>query len=347
MTGLNHKSAGLEIREKFALTKEGVPQILAAIKDGGIVGGCVILSTCNRTELYASVADGGAFAPTEALCGALGREYAEFERFFSEKSDERAIEHLCKMAAGLDSQILGDDQIITQAREALEISRGNGCADSYVETAFNVAISAAKMIKTNVIMKTVGSDSVPGKAIEKLKTICRLAGMSAVVVGNGLIGRLVAELLIRENARVTVALRRHKKGIIRVPDGTDTIDYGERYKAVEQADIVISATASPNFTLCRDEFDKLTRLPKIIVDLAVPRDVEPSVQDIPGITLLTISDLSGEGRVLPPESVRKVEEIVAAHIAKYNRWLVFKQKAASENSKIKACDRDGSGVYTR
>ena len=327
MTGLDHKRASLEIREKFAITKDSSPQVLAVIKGGGIVGGCVALSTCNRTELYASVPDGAEFAPAQALCSAVGRDFAEFEQYFTEKRDDGVIRHLCSMASGLESQILGDAQIITQAREALEFSRVEGCTDSYIETAFNVAISAAKAIRTNVILKIDGADSIPGMAVEKLKAICPLTGRNAVVIGNGQMGQLVSELLIRENVSVTVTVRQNKKGVIRVPGGADTVDYDERYKVAEQADIVVSATASPYFTLYRDELDKLTRLPEIIIDLAVPRDVEPSVGELSGITLLTIKDLTGDDRVLPPESIRVIEEIIAKHIAKYNRWLFFKQKS--------------------
>ena len=348
MTGLDHKRAGLAIREKFVITKESAPQILATIKSGGIVGGCVAVSTCNRTELYASVPDGVEFAPTQALCRAVGREFAAFEQYFTKLSDDEVIRHLCGVASGLESQVLGDTQVITQVREALEISRAQGCADSYIETAFNAAISAAKAIRTGVILKTAGADSIPGMAVEKLKAICQLAGRSAVVIGNGQVGKLVSELLIHENVRVTVALRQNKKGVIRIPEGAGAIDYSERYKAVEQSDIVVSATASPHYTLYRDELDKLARLPEIIVDLAVPRDVEPSVHDLSGITFLTIKDLSGnsgEDRVLPPESVSVIEGIIAKHIMKYNRWLAFKKKAAYEPPKIKACYRIESGVY--
>ncbi|MCL2259788.1 MAG: glutamyl-tRNA reductase [Fibromonadales bacterium] len=329
MTGLDHKSASLDIREQFALTKEKTRQILAAIKENNVVGGCVIVSTCNRTELYASVLNGNVFEPTKILCNLLGKNIFDFKDSFTERVGNLAMEHLCRVASGLDSQILGDAQIITQVREALELSRAQNCTDSYMETMSRLAIQAAKAIKTNVVFKSPGADSVPGKAVDKLKTLCKLAGKNAVVIGNGWMGRLVAKLLIDENANVTVTLREHKKGFVQIPDGANAISYNERYKAIEQADMVISATTSPHFTLCHKELTGLTQQPSIIMDLAVPRDVEPSVKEIPGIALLTIDDISDENRSLSAESILMIDNIIEEHIKKYYHWLEFKRVNAA------------------
>lgn len=325
MTGLNHKLADLDTREKFTITKEKMRSILTDLKNSGMVGGCVIISTCNRTELYTSVPDHLVFEPSKALCTALLRDFAKFKCFFTERSGKLAMEHLCRVASGLDSQIIGDDQIITQVREALELSRSQNGTDSYMETIFKLAIKAAKAIKTGVLLKSPGTSSVPGKTVETLQMLCPLAGRNAVVIGNGQMGRQVAERLIHENVNVTVTLREYKKGVIQVPNRAATISYSERYRAIEQADIVVSATTSPHFTLCFSELNRLTRRPEIIADLAVPRDIEPLVQEISGLTLLTIDDISAEGRTLPPESISKIDGIIEEHTEKYCRWLAFKK----------------------
>ena len=325
MTGLDHNRADIATRELFALTKEKTGEALLSLIGCGSVGGSVIISTCNRTELYASVPDAGRFSASEALCGVYDRDYYDFGRFFIEKVNEQAIDHLCRVASGIDSQIIGDDQIITQAREALELSRAINCTDSYLETMFKFAIKAAKAIKTSVILRTLGLDSVPGKTIEKLAALCSLAGRSAVVIGNGQIGRMVSELLIRANMDVIVTLREYKKGVVIVPDGAGTISYGERYRAIEQADIVVSATSSPHFTVTRDCFIKLQNYPEIIVDLAVPRDIEPSIKDVIGVNLITIDDITSESRKIPPDSAARIDNIVNDHIDKYNRWKKYKE----------------------
>jgi len=328
MTGLDHKHASLSIREKFAVTKEKAKRVLENFENSCIAG-CVIVSTCNRTELYASVPEGTDFSPSQKLCGALGLDFSEYEPYLTQRTDEQVMEHLCRVASGLDSQILGDDQIITQVREALELSREMNRADSFLETMFNLSIHAAKNIKTEVLSGSLTTSSVPEKTIEKLKTMRPLAGKNALVIGSGKIGRLTAELLIRENVRVTITLRSHKhnndKKDVPIPNGADTINCDERYRAVEKADIVISATTSPHLTLLYNEINALKKRPEIIVDLAVPRDAEPSIKNIPCVTLLTIDDISGEAYRLPPESVSKIESVISEHIAKYRQWLEFKE----------------------
>jgi len=226
----------------------------------------------------------------------------------------------------MDSQVVGDDRIITQVREALELSREQKCTDGYMETMFNLAVRAAKVIKTKVFINSPGTSTVPERTVEKIKTMCRPSGKNALVIGSGRIGRQICELLIREGMNVTVTQRSHKRGGgVRIPDKADVINYDERYRAVEKADIVISATASPHLTLLHGEIGALTRLPEIIADLAVPRDVEPSVGSIKGVVLLTIDDISGDGSSLSPESVLTTESIIAEHIYKYNKWRLYKE----------------------
>jgi len=322
MTGLDYKRSSLSVREKFAVTRAMSAKLLASFKDKGI-DGCVIISTCNRTELYASISDGCGISLSKILCAALELNFSKYESCFTERDGDCVIEHLCSVASGLDSQIIGDDQIITQAREALEFSREQKCTDSHIETMFNLSICAAKVIKTKVLANSLGTSSVPEKTVDKIKTMYNLVGRNVLIIGNGRIGKMVSELLIREGMNVTVTLRSHNRGVIQIIDKADVINYDERYKAVEKADVVISATTSPHLTLLYNEVNALKKKPDIIVDLAVPRDIEPSIKNISGITLLTIDDISGSGRHLSPESVKMIEKIIAEHIAKYNKWAKY------------------------
>jgi glutamyl-tRNA reductase len=325
MTGLDHRRANIVIREKFAVSKEKAVNILALMTNEDIAAGCVIISTCNRTELYASIPDSCTFPLSEKLCAVLGVNFGDYGSYLIEKTGDQAMKHLINVASGLDSQILGDDQVITQVREALELSRLQNCADSYLETIFRLSIQAAKSIKTNVFSNLLGSSSVPSKTVEKLKTMCSLAGKNAVVIGNGKIGRLAAELLIRENVNVTITLRTHKKGDVIIPNQAHTVSYDERYKIIENADIVISATTSPHTTISFNAISGMKQLPKIIVDLAVPRDVDPSIKNLNGITLLTIDDISGGKNFLSPEKISIAENIIDEHMAKYRQWLAYKE----------------------
>ena len=344
MTGLDHKQAGLETREEFAVTKEKSGRLVLSLIENCALGGCVLINTCNRTELYVSVPDGVNFEPTKKLCGVLNKDYTKFGSLFTERTEGNVIEYLCRVASGLESQILGDDQVITQVREALEFSRGQGCTDRYLETMFKLAIKAAKDIKTNVIIKTLGTGSIPEKAVEKLKEIYSLTGKKAVVIGNGKMGRLVSELLISEGVRVVVTLREYHKGVIVVPNHAETVGYTERYRAIEEADLVVSATTSPHYTLCLNELKGLSKLPEIIVDLAVPRDAEPSISTIPGISLLTIDDISEEGRFIPEDNKRQTDRIIGDCVERYYRWLAYKGSVSpgrSGASEVAAAEAGG------
>ena len=325
MTGLDHKRANIAIREKFALSKEKVVKILTLMTNENITAGCVIISTCNRTELYASIPDSCTFPFSEKLCSALGVNFGEYGSYLIERTGDQAMKHLIYAASGMDSQILGDTQVITQVREALELSRQQNCADSYLETIFRISIQAAKAIKTNVFPNLLGSSSVPSKTVEKLKTMCSLAGKNALVIGNGKIGRLVTEILIRENANVTITLRTHKKGDVIIPNQAHTVSYDERYKIIENADIVISATTSPHTTISFNAISGMKQLPKIIVDLAVPRDVDPSIKNLNDIILLTIDDITDGENFLSPEKISIAEDIIDEHIEKYRKWLAYKE----------------------
>ena len=331
MTGLDHTRADLSIRESFAISKEKTQETLQSIVDSGIASGCVIISTCNRTELYASVNIDNSPMLSRVLCEVLERDYSEYEEYFMEKTEEQALEHLCRVASGLDSQIVGDDQIITQAREAIELSRELDCTDSYVEKMFNQAIAAAKAIKTKVILRTLGVDSVPGAAVDTLLSMMPLTGKKALVIGNGQMGRLVAQLLIAQGANVTMTLRQYKKGEIVVPDGADTVLYSERYPVIAESDIVVSATSSPHYTVYLEELDGLDRLPRVFVDIAVPRDIEPKIEELSETKVLTVDDIASKSRELPKESQELIESIIKEHTDKYYDWHRYKTSVGVRN----------------
>lgn len=336
MTGLDYKSAELAVREQFALGGEKAGEVMAAYMALPCINACAVIFTCNRTEVYISIEEGRAFDISGFLCRMLGRDAEQYTGRFTERNEAETFCHLCGVAAGIDSQLLGDDQIITQVREALEASRAAGFTDSYLETLFRTAIKAAKEIKTAVAVRASRSVSAPHKAVEKIKALGSVAGERAVVIGNGRMGRLAAELLLGEKARVTVTLREYKKGIVQIPGGADTIGYGSRYTAIDGAGIVVSATTSPHYTLRCEDFTGLNAMPRIVADLAVPRDVEPGIGEIPGVTLLTIDDLGDETAVLPPEIERAAGRIVEKNLSGYYKWRAYKENSSNANARVRA-----------
>ena len=327
MTGLDYKSSELSVREKFAVTKEKAKNVMKAYMDLPFVEGCVIIFTCNRTEVYISVSieDCDQFNIAEFLCRTLDLEADEYIPHFTERDERETFFHLCRVAAGIDSQILGDDQIITQVRESLESSRENGFTDGYTEKIFGTAIKAAKEIKTNMTVRSTRAASAPYKAVEKIKSLAPITGKKAVVIGNGQMGRLTAELLLSESAHVTITLREYKKGVIQIPDGANTIGYSKKYDVIETANIVVSATTSPHYTLHYDDFIKLKNMPEIVIDLSVPRDVEPKIGELPGVNLFTIDDLGDEDSSLSEEKIILAEQIIKKNMQDYYKWRKYKE----------------------
>lgn len=327
MVGLNYRLAPLEVREKFVILKEDVQSIGARFLALSGITGCVILSTCNRTEIYISQSSKDlASSLEESLCSFLGVNTKMSQKFFFEKKSSDAFDHLCKVAAGMDSQILGDDQIITQVRESLENARNLKMTDSYLETFFRTAIQAGKEIKTDMVISSPLKSSAPYQAVQKLKRGASLKGKSVVVIGNGIMGRMTAELLIQEQAHVVMTLREYRTGCVEIPPGVQTIGYKRRYEAIAEADIVVSATTSPHHTLHYEDFLPLLKLPEVIIDLAVPRDVEPRIGELGNIRIWTIDEISDQSNELSTELLALAKNLIEKHREKYDHWYSFKQR---------------------
>ncbi len=326
MLGIDYKCSKITVREKFAITKEQLQPILKGFCSESGVHACVIISTCNRTEVYVSMQDEVEISLQETLCKTLNQDAESNEPYFIIREENEAIEHLCLVASGTDSQILGDDQIITQVREAIELSREYGFCDSYLETFFKTAITAAKKIKTNVILRDIKNSSAPHRTVEILKTSCDLKKQEVLVIGNGKMGRLVAELLLKEGAGVTITLREYRKGNIEIPVGAKTVNYSQRYEVLKNCTVAISATTSPHNTITYEECKKLKHLPSVFVDLAIPRDIETSVETLQNIKLFTIDDLGDKHFVLSTEKKLQIRTLVLEQIENYFRWKSYKLK---------------------
>lgn len=337
MIGINN--ADISIREKFSLSKERLGAVLREYKSLDGVEGIVIISTCNRTEVYVSANRSSNYNIAETFCTVLGQDYSEHKKYFFEKEEEIALNHLCFVGAGAYSQILGDDQIITQVREALEYSRTYGFTNSFLETFFRTAIGAAKEIKTKVVMRDIKASSAPHKAILMLKQLCDLSQQNILVIGNGQMGRLMSELLLKENANVTTTLRQYKKGMVQVPNGVSTTQYSKRYESMENSSIVVSATTSPHHTIYYDDCVNLRSIPKIMFDLAVPRDIDPRITHL-NVKLFTIDDLGDRDNGLSAEKRQLAEEIINKHLEKYYRWVNYKREVVNNET---LCSRNRTG----
>ncbi len=317
MAGLDWHRAPIDLRESLSFTRSQVVELNRRLwRDPGVEG-CVLLSTCNRTELYLSCGDGAGPDAAALLCAAAGVAYAPLAGSFTAFQGREAARHLMEVAGGLRSQIWGEDQIVTQVKGAIQTAREAGTADSVLETLFRNAAAAGKEMKSRVRLTGVPR-SAAQSGVEKLaEALGGLAGRRGLVIGNGEMGRLAAQLLRAAGCAVTITLRSYHHGQTVVPAGCAVVPYEGRYDAMEGMDLVLSATTSPHYTVAAYQLAELARPPRVLADLAIPRDIEPAVGELPGFTLYNVDDLGvSVCRDIPPQA----EEIVEKYLSQLEQW---------------------------
>ncbi|MGI6070712.1 MAG: glutamyl-tRNA reductase [Blautia sp.] len=286
MIGIDHQKAGLDTRALFSFTKKNAGEAMEELREQPGILGCIILSTCNRMEIWASTEPDWDGCLYECLCEMKDENPDQYRDYFVTREGREAVEHLFYLTSGLKSQILGEDQILSQVKDALSLAREHFTTDSVLEVLFRMAVTAGKKIKTEVPF-TRGNPSVIHQAIAYLKERdFDVAGKTCMVIGNGEMGKVAAQTLTEFGADVTVTVRQYRSGMVSIPVGCKRINYGERMEYLPKCDLVVSATASPNYTLRMELFEHLVlEKPLILVDLAVPRDIETVLGELSQITL--------------------------------------------------------------
>lgn len=359
MTGIDYTRAGIDIRQRFSFTRTAMAQAMEQMRQTKEIRGCVMISTCNRMELWLSLREGAALELTEFLCRWKGLSVEKYQEYFVEREGEEAVRHLFYLSAGMKSQIVGEDQILTQVGEALAFAREQACTDRVLEVLFRMAVTAGKRVKSSVVIDKANV-SAAHQAVDFLRAQeGGLVGRKCLVIGNGMMGKLTAQALMEEGADVTVTVRQYKSGLVEIPAGAKRIDYGERYRYIPACELIVSATASPNTPITKDRLreclaggksDDMTagrgavfggsgitpalertdscgadavaaRKKQIYVDLAVPRDMEPSIAELAGVKYYDMDSLPI--RAQSPEmhrQYRRAEEILSEEIREFLHW---------------------------
>ncbi|MCD8330021.1 MAG: glutamyl-tRNA reductase [Lachnospiraceae bacterium] len=321
MTGIDHSLAPVEIRELFSFTRKGAREAMEALRQREGILGCVILSTCNRMEIWVHMREGCELSLYALLCELKDREPAEYERYFVHRRDEEAVRHLFQMTSGLKSRILGEDQVLTQVKEALQNAREVYSTDPVLETLFRMAITGAKKVKTGMQMSTANLSAVEQAVAGMKRRGYSFAGKRCLVIGNGEMGKRAAQALAAEGADVTVTVRQYRSGVVEIPVGCHRINYGDRLGLLPDCDLLVSATSSPNTTIrYQDVRDLPVKRQQIYIDLAVPRDIEPEVGTLPQVTLYDIDSFSVTQSEELTEQIRRAEEILEEQIHEFTVW---------------------------
>ncbi len=325
MSGLDYSVASIALREQLSFTKNGVLDMDCIIAANPQLLGVVLLSTCNRTELYLSCADGPDLDPGELLCRAAGADYRDFANAFVTRRDTECVRHLMEVACGLRSQILGEDQILTQVKTAVTLAREAGTSDSVLETLFRTAAACGKAAKTGGRLTGLPTSAAHQAVAALEERMGSLAGKRAMVIGNGEMGRLAASLLRDAGCAVTVTLRSYRHGETVVPAGCAVASYDDRYAAMENMDLLISATTSPHYTVMAEPFTAVVNPPKLLVDLAIPRDIQPDLGEAAdGVVLLNVDDLSQKTGADAKELAR-VHSTIQEYMDRFYQWNNYRE----------------------
>ena len=319
--GVSHHEAPLEVRERLYLPEGQAAELAAELAAEG--GEAVVLSTCNRTEVY--LAGGSATRTREEL----GRRSAvELEGVLARRADGEAVTHLFRVAAGLDSLVPGESQILGQVRLAYGTARAAGATGAFLNRLFEDALHAGKRVRTEANLSEL-PESVAASAVElAARELGGLDGRRALLFGAGKMSELAASDLRARGADVVVSSRTLESAqdlAERVGGRAAAFDA----VAVElpDADLVISATRCP-YPILHAEAIRERAKPLVLVDVAVPRDLDPAIGGLADCTLYDI-DALGEGLVGHEEDVREAEAIVAEEAASFEEWRRSRDAAAA------------------
>src|SRR5947199_1286685 len=326
VVGVNHRTAPLEVRERFAHAPREVPAALERVLSAG-AGGGVLLSTCNRTEFY--LAEPGDATPatvwailTERLGeGRSASEYGYLVR------DRDAVRHLYRVSAGLDSMILGESQIQGQVREAWETSRS--LAGPVLHRLFQSALLVGARVRSETAL-AAGAASAPSAAVALAgKIFGLLAGRTALILGAGDIAELAASCLASEGVRVTLVANRTYERAQAIAEqlGGAALTLDEAWDHFASADIVLSSTAAPHAVVTWERvapaIGRRRGRPLCILDLAVPRDVEPAVGQLENVFLYDVDDLQAVAAQAAAErrtEIPAAERIVSEEVERFWAW---------------------------
>ena len=295
--GATHHSAPLELREKLAVSSEaGLRESLSRVPS---LKEIAILATCNRVEFYGVGLDEGAAESVQAAYCAMQRvEVSEFEKVRIRLTGRDAALHLFEVASGLDSQLLGENEIFGQVKEAYAAAQASGSAGAVLNRVFQKAFQAAKHVRTNTGISS-GTVSVANVAVDLASSIFgSLEGARVLVLGTGEIGGGTARAFrSRGAAELTVASRTPEHAAaVAAGLGAVTVPFEERERLVSDFDIVVCSTSAPSTVLSTAGIHAAMRhrpaRPLLLVDMAMPRDVEASAADLQNVFLYNLDDLA-------------------------------------------------------
>ena len=295
LIGLSHKTAPVEVRERLAFDDGDLGEALKSLAGFEGVSGAMILSTCNRVEVLAEGTDEHLIR--EFLCSYHRVPADSVNDYLYGYRNDDVIRHVFRVAASLDSMIVGEPQILGQIKEAFRVAQDAGTTGSHIGSVMNRAFAVAKKVRTETAIAR-SAVSLSYAAVELARKIFGdLAGKTVMIIGASKMGELAAKHLKRSGVRsVMVTNRTFERAVelARVFEGA-AIPFDRLGDHIDRADIVISSTGAPHFVITRPQAERIIRRrknrPMFFIDIAVPRDIEPAVNGVDNVFLYDIDDL--------------------------------------------------------
>lgn len=325
---ISHKTADISVRRKLAFTEKMQRRFMSELVGMGNAVQCAALCTCNRTEIY--------FCGSESACGDVKYLLSKYGQTDScllsphirTYSGDKAILHLFRVACGIESMVVGEDEILGQTKTAYHTAKDNGTVSYELNIIFQSAISCAKKIKTCTALSRTSVSTATLAANEAAKLGDRV---NVLVIGaTGKIGSTVLKnLTSHKNVIVTATLRQHNGDVAPAAySGVKLENYSERYSLIKSADCIISATSSPHYTITYHGLknglhDDRQRL---FIDLAVPPDIDSDIKRLDGVKLIGIDyfeRLARENNALKLDSVEAAKQIIAVEADELQKELYF------------------------
>jgi len=324
--GLNHRTAPVEVRERFAVADYKMADHAAELAALDGVSEGLVISTCNRTEFYLAGEDAAqAFASLEARLTALADPGHGVKEHFYHIHRAAAARHLCRVAAGLDSMVLGETEIFGQIKDAYAAALGSGATGPVLNRVFQRAFSIGKKVRSDTSIQE-GATSVAGAAVELAEKIFgKLAGCRVIVVGAGEMSRQTAQALVSRGASSVFVTNRsfdRAEELAREMGGC-AVKFDEWTAVLAEVDVVISSTSAPHAVVLPEHIEAVRRTrkfrPLFLIDIAVPRDIDPACGKIEEVYLYdidTLEQLAAEARHRRQRQIALCESIIDAELAK-------------------------------
>jgi len=329
--GLNHKKCPVEVRETLHFRERRLPEAFEWIRREWPSVETLILSTCNRVELYFAMEEGN--LPSETIAEFLtqfhGIERSRFEQYAYRLEGRSAIEHLFKVAAGLDSMVVGENEILGQLREAFRAAQEAGTVDSFLYRWTERAIRVGKLVRTKTKINE-GAVSIPSVGVELAEKIFgKLSGEKIMVLGTGEMSELTLDNLRQAGAEALYVIGSEERGRpLAEAHGAHYVPRDDWESYLTEIDILIASTAAPHPIVKLDPvkraMEKRRRRPLFLIDIAVPRNIEPEINSLDDVYLYNIDDLQEVAQAnlrLRRKEVREAEAYIQNEADEFQAWV--------------------------